>query len=68
MSHFISTITIHHTVLRRMFHQIPIIDLIFSNSCIRIALKGQLDDSLLRISLFCDRLCPRVPQCLRRTI
>jgi hypothetical protein len=26
MSHFISTIIIHHTVLRRMFHKIPIID------------------------------------------
>jgi hypothetical protein len=25
-SHFISTIIIHHTVLRRMFHKIPIID------------------------------------------
>jgi hypothetical protein len=26
MSHFISTIIIHHTVVRRMFHKIPIID------------------------------------------
>jgi hypothetical protein len=26
MSHFISTIIIHHTVLRRMFHKLPIID------------------------------------------
>jgi hypothetical protein len=26
MSHFISTIIIHHTVLRRMSHKIPIID------------------------------------------
>jgi hypothetical protein len=64
MSHFISTIIIHHTVLRRMFHKIPIIDRwlylqwTFFNSCIRIALKGQLDDRLLRIFLFFRSLVP----------